>query len=48
MGKLTQWIDYLTIEPKKLTFDHVAFNYTHFTIDSETKALRRKMRLYKK
>ena len=48
MGKLTEYFDYLNREPKTLTSDFIAFNYTHISIGPEEKKLRRELKLYKK
>lgn len=42
MGRATQFIDYLNRPPEKLNKDFIDGHYTHFTIDDNTKSVRRK------
>jgi hypothetical protein len=45
MSRLSQMIDYINQEPKKLSNDYIKTNYTHFTIDETAKKVRKKLRI---
>ena len=47
MSRLSQMIDYINQEPKKLSSDYIKSNYTHFTINEDAKKVRRKLRVKK-
>jgi hypothetical protein len=42
MSRLSQFIDYMNVEPSKLDKNYILFNYTDFTITKSMKKARRK------
>jgi len=48
MGRLTQFIDYLTRPPDEFSKELVIYHYTHISITPSMKETRRTLRLYNK
>jgi hypothetical protein len=46
MGKLTQYIDFLTRESDDMSADFIKANYTHIEITDELRAIRRREKWY--
>ena len=47
MGRVTQFLDYLSRPSELLTADFIKGNYTHIDITEETKKLRGELKWYK-
>ena len=47
MGRVTQYMDYLTRDPNDFWKEIQSEVYTHFTINEEAKKVRRRLRLYR-
>lgn len=47
MGKLSEYLDYLNADTKKLTWEYITTNYHHFTVSKRAKKARRTLRMQK-
>lgn len=47
MGRLTEFLDYMSRKSEDFSSDFIKANYTHFTITEEDKEIRKREKWYK-